>query len=107
MMNPNNKDNNNQCNNPQDNNIFQPQDSTHSEFDSNPGLKCIEFWTDIDKELQAYSMHSSGIKFLMDKYEDLFKQANLQLKFVDFRTDLACCIDVSDELKNKILELIN
>ena len=52
-------------------------------------------------------MHSSGIKFLMDKYEDLFKQANLQLKFVDFRTDLTCYVDVDNELKNKILELIN
>ena len=51
-------------------------------------------------------MQISGIKYFMDKYSNLIKNGKLQLKFVDYNTDLTCNIDVSDEIKNKIIEFI-
>ena len=68
---------------------------------------CFEVWQISDKEsLLAYSMQISGIKYFMDKYSNLIKNGKLQLKFVDYNTDLTCNIDVSDEIKNKIIEFI-
>ena len=54
----------------------------------------------------AYSMSIEGINAILNKHIDLLKNGVLKLEFDDYNSDQTCYIEVSDELKNKILELI-
>ena len=51
-------------------------------------------------------MSIEGINAILNKHIDLLKNGVLKLEFDDYTTDQTCYIEVSDELKNKILELI-
>ena len=54
----------------------------------------------------AYSMSIEGINAILNKYIDLLKNGVLKLEFDDHTSDQTCYIEVDNELKNKILELI-
>ena len=70
-------------------------------------LSSIEIWRNIEnKELMSYSMHIDGINAILNKHIDLLKNGVLKLEFDDHTSDQTCYIEVDNELKNKILELI-
>ena len=54
----------------------------------------------------AYSMSIEGINAILNKHIDLLKNGVLKLEFDDYTSDQTCYIEVDNELKNKILELI-
>ena len=51
-------------------------------------------------------MSIEGINAILNKHIDLLKNGVLKLEFDDYTSDQTCYIEVDNELKNKILELI-
>jgi len=59
-----------------------------------------------DGKLTEYSTHSIGIRCVINNNFSVIHSGKLQLKIVDPNTNNECYIDVTGELKHKILNMI-
>ena len=59
-----------------------------------------------DGKLIEYSQHVVGIRCVINNHFSMIHSGKLQLKIVDPNTNYECFIDVTGDLKNKIINMI-